>query len=64
MQWCHVFVLQYFEGSQSDLSANCMRTCLLWWTESLFDLGLDLCCAVLHENCAVRITLGHLLLAL
>lgn len=41
-----------------------MHACLLWWAESLFDLGLDLCCAVLHENCAVRITLGHLLLAL
>lgn len=41
-----------------------MHTCLLWWAESLFDLGLDLCCAVLHEDCAVGITLGHLLLAL
>ena len=45
-------------------SANTCITCLLWWTESLLDLGLDLCCAVLHEDGTVWITLGHLLLPL
>ncbi len=41
-----------------------MRGHLLWGAESLFDLGLDLCCAVLHEDGTVGIALGHLLLSL
>lgn len=63
MRWCHE-IMPLWNFTMPLVGSLQGITCLLWWTKSLFDLGLDLCCTVLHEDCAVWITLGHLLLAL
>lgn len=36
----------------------------LRWAECLFHFSVDLCLRIIHEDCRVRITFGHLSLAL
>lgn len=58
-----------WQMSNSALAGPChaaesANTDHLWFAEGLLDLGLNICCTVLHEDGAVGVAFRHLFLTL